>query len=467
MAEITLPYKWQPREYQIPTWNYLSNGGTRAVLCFHRRAGKDDVCLHHTACAAHERPGSYWYLLPEYSQARKSMWNAINPHTGKRRIDDAFPPELRRKTLEQEMMIEFHNGSTFQLVGSDNFNSLVDSLPVGLVFSEYAISNPSAWAYLMPILEENGGWAVFNSTPRGKNHFKTLLEFAQKEEGWFADVRPADRTGVFSEKQLGNILKTLQAQYGDEFGYAMYMQEYYVSFDAAIPGSIWGDCVTKAEMEGRVTEVPVNPQYLVYTAWDLGRTDDTAIWFFQLINGSIHVVDYHASSLKEIEFYADFLRNWKAKYGIEYGTHFVPHDARPRRLGMGGKSILQQFQDHNVGRFVITANLDVQEGIQAARATFPRCRFDATRCSDGIEALKQYHRSWDEEKQQFSNVPVHDWSSHAADSFRYLSLSWKHPKTKEELPPRDLMKGSINNVSFGELKKQHFKRMAAKREMGI
>lgn len=392
------------------------------------------------------------------------MWTAINPHSGKRRIDDAFPPELRKKTLEQEMMIEFHNGSNFQLVGSDNFNSLVGSPPVGLVFSEYALSNPSAWAYLMPILEENGGWAVFNSTPRGKNHFKTLLEFAQREEGWFADVKPANKTGVFSEKQLQNILKTLQAQYGDDFGYAMYMQEYFVSFDAAIPGSIWGDCVTKADMEGRITEIPVNPEYLVYTAWDLGRTDDTAIWFFQLINGSIHVVDYHASSLKEIEFYADFLRNWKSKYGCQYGTHFVPHDARPRRLGMGGKSILQQFNDHNVGRFVITANLDVQEGIQAARATFPHCRFDAVRCADGIEALKQYHRSWDEEKQQFSTVPVHDWSSHAADAFRYLSLSWKHPKTKQELPPRDAMQGSINNISFGELKKQHFKRMQAQRE---
>jgi hypothetical protein len=133
---------------------------------------------------------------------------------------------------------------------------------------------------------------------------------------------------------------------------------------------------------------------------------------------------------------------------------------------MGGKSILQQFQDHNVGRFVITANLDVQEGIQAARATFPRVRFDATRCADGLEALKQYHRSWDEEKQQFSTAPVHDWSSHAADAFRYLSLSWKDPKTKQIVPSQidRIMKGNISSITFGELKKQHLRRMAAKRE---
>ena len=119
---------------------------------------------------------------------------------------------------------------------------------------------------------------------------------------------------------------------------------------------------------------------------------DNAIWFFQVIGQEIHIVDYHASSLKEIEFYANYLREWKKSNGVEYGTQFVPHDARHRRLGMGGKSILQQFQDHNVGRFVIVANLDVQEGIQSARATFPRVRFDAKRCEDGIECLKQYYR---------------------------------------------------------------------------
>ena len=180
--EIKLPYKWQPREYQKPLWEYLSAGGKRAVARWHRRAGKDEVFLHHVACAAHERTGTYWYMLPEYGQARKAMWDAINPKTGKKRIDDAFPQEIRKRTLDQSMMIEFHCGSTFQLVGSDSFNALVGSPPVGLVFSEYAISQPSSWGYLMPILEENGGWAGFNSTPRGKNHFKRLCEFAAKED---------------------------------------------------------------------------------------------------------------------------------------------------------------------------------------------------------------------------------------------------------------------------------------------
>lgn len=476
--QVSLPNNWTPRPYQRPLWEYLGRGGKRAVLRWHRRSGKDDVLLHHTACAAHERKGNYWYLLPEYAQARKSMWDAINSHTGKKRIDEAFPVPLRKTTRDQEMMIQFHCGSTFQLVGSDNFNSLVGSPPVGLVFSEYALSNPSSWAYLMPILEENGGWAAFNSTPRGKNHFKGLCDFASKEPGWFYEHLAANKTGVFTTEQLASILRQYQSNHGMEFGKALFEQEYYVSFDAAIPGSIWGDCLRKADQEGRIGHIPHDPLFPVHTAWDLGRTDDTAIWFFQLIAGEIHVIDYHASSLKEIEFYADILR---AKPDSEdgedvkalkertkeyvYGTHWIPHDARPRRLGMGGKSILQQFIDQKVGRFVIAPMLDKQEGIQAARKTFPICLFDATNCEDGIEHLKSYHREWDDEKKMFLDNPVHDASSHAADAFRYLSLVWRHPKTKETSDPLQtrLMQSSVNVQTFGQIKKKHLQKMKSLR----
>jgi phage terminase large subunit len=470
VPNVTLPHEWKPRPYQGPLWRYLMDGGKRAVLRWHRRSGKDDVLLHHTACAAHERKGNYWYLLPEYAQARKSMWDAINPHTGKKRIDEAFPQPLRKTTLNQEMQIVFHVGSTFQLVGSDNYNSLVGSPPVGLVFSEYALSNPSSWAYLMPILEENGGWAAFNSTPRGRNHFKNLCDFAGKEPGWFYSALPATKTKVFSQDQLDSILRQYQSTHGEDFGKALFEQEYYVSFDAAIPGSIWGDCLRKLERQGRIGEVKHDPHFPVSTAWDLGRTDDTAIWFFQLIGGQINVIDYHASSLKEIEFYADLLRNKSKELNYAYGTHWIPHDARPRRLGMGGKSILQQFIDQKVGRFVIAPNLDRQEGIQAARATFPRCNFDKERCEDGLECLKQYHREWDEESRVFLDNPVHDWSSHASDAFRYLSLVWKHPKSTEPSMPLTTTSGEIRQMktgtglNFGQLKKRHLMKMREQRD---
>lgn len=458
---IELPYNWTPREYQRPLWDYLRRGGKRAAVSWHRRAGKDEVFLHHTAVQAHLRVGNYWYMLPEYSQARKSMWNAVNPHTAKRRIDEAFPKEIRKSTREDEMMIQFLNGSTFQLVGSDNFNSLVGSPPVGLVFSEYALSNPSAWAYLMPIVEENGGWAAFNSTPRGKNHFKELLEHAKKNPKWFGQVLTAEQTGVFRPEQLDDIKSQMIANHGVEFGTALYLQEYYCSFDAAIMGSIWGDCIATAEAEGRIGAVSHDEKYPVYTAWDLGREDATAIWFFQIVGKNLHIIDYHESNHKDIPFYAELLREKKRTRGFDYGVHYLPHDARPRTIAAGGKSILQQFIQENVGKFNIAPRLDVQEGIQAARATFPMCKFDALHCEKGLEALRAYHHEWDDEKKTFGLAPSHDWSSHGSDSFRYLSLCWKFHKTRElEAPLQErLIRDSVQHIRFGALKDRFLKKM--------
>lgn len=488
MGKITLPNNWLPRGYQNEAWRYLVGGGKRCVLKWHRRSGKDEVFLHHVAVEAHKRVGNYWYMLPEYSQARKSMWDAVDGHSGKRRIDRAFPQEIRETTREQEMMIKFRNGSTFQLVGSDNFNSLVGSPPIGLVFSEYALSQPSSWGYLMPILEENGGWAGFNSTPRGKNHFKRLCEFAQKEPGWFYSSLNADQSGIFSPEQLGSILRQLQAEHGDEYGMALYMQEYFVSFEAAMPGSIWGDCVARLEAAGRVqtdanpVAVPHTPGYPVFTGWDLGFDDDTTCWFYQVLPDDagtpsgghpLHVIDYEEENFKDVEFYCTMLLNKHVQHGYVYGTHWLPPDARPRTIAAGGKSILQQFQEYNrdhqgkLGRFAIAPKLDVQEGIQAARATFPHCRFDGARCEIGIDHLKAYRREFDEENNVFSSQPKHDGASHAADGWRTVAVSWRRSKAEShpvQTPRQRLMNGSIDRITMGEIRRNHLTRVRSMRE---
>lgn len=466
-VQITLPNNWAPREYQKPLWQYLSRGGTRAVAKWHRRAGKDEVFLHHTACAAHERVGNYWYLLPEYAQARKSMWDSVNPHSGKRRIDEAFPKEVRKRYSEQEMLIGFHNGSTFQLVGSDNYNSLVGSPPVGLVFSEYALSNPAAWAYLMPILEENGGWAGFNGTPRGKNHYYQLCKTAARTPGWFFQDLRAEQTGVFTSEQLEAIKQQLQDIHGDTFGEAIFRQEYFGSFDAATPGAIWAEFLDRAQLQGRIGVVPFDSAVEVQTAWDLGRTDATAIWFYQHVGSEIHVIGYHESSLKDIPYYADLLRAWAKERKARYGTHWLPHDARARTLAAGGKSIQQQMIAQKVGRIAIAKRLDHVEGIQAARATFPFCWFDEENCGDGLEVLRSYHYEWDEEKRVFSSMPAHDWASHGSSAFRTLSLSWKRPKEgKPNAPIQDRIGEAKfdRGVTFGAMRDAHLRARRAERE---
>ena len=223
--------------------------------------------LHHNACSAFERVGNYWYMLPEYSQCRKAIWDAVNPHTGKKRIDEAFPLEIRSKTLSQEMKIEFPNGSTWQLMGSDNYDSLVGSPPIGLTFSEYALSNPSSWGFLRPILLENGGWAIFNSTPRGKNHFKKLCSLAERKESWFYQKLTVDDTGIFTKEQLMSELEELQDEHGETYGMAIWLQEYYCSFEAAIPGAIWGAQTTKVVLDERVGDYPYIKGSKVFTAW--------------------------------------------------------------------------------------------------------------------------------------------------------------------------------------------------------
>ena len=479
--EIRLPHRWSPRPYQAALWEYLRNGGTRAVECAHRRWGKDEVCLHHTACAAHERVGNYAHMLPEYAQARKAIWDAVNPHSGLRRIDEAFPDAIRAAVNDQEMKIRFTNGSTWQVVGSDNYNSLMGTSFAGIVKSEESLSNPSAWGYLAPILRENHGWCIFIGTPRGHNHFEDLLKTARAEQGWFAEVSPATATSVFTAEDLAEELRQLQALHGVDYGYAVWRQEYFCSFDAAIPGAIWADCVDRAERDGRIVDFDTVAGTRVYTAWDLGRTDDTAIWWYTMRGHELDVLDHFAAPGMDIlnpehpsKSLVHILQERRDQRGWVYGTHWLPHDARPRTLAAGGKSILQQFMDAThadrlLGRFSIGPRLDRQEGIQAARATFPRCRFHRTRTEQGMKSLRAYHRAWDDEKKMFLDVPVHNWASHDADAFRGLALSWK--AVKEADAPvslaEQLLRSNPAAQTMGTIRDRLFRRKRAEREWSM
>lgn len=412
-------------------------------------------------------------MLPEQAQARKAIWTQVDPHTGLNRVDVAFPKELRARTNDQEMFIELKCGSTWQVVGSDNYNSLVGSSPRGLVFSEYALANPSAWAYLRPILRENKGWAIFISTPRGKNHFYNMMQLAKHEADWFAEVVTCDDSGLLTKEELDADLRELQAEHGESYGKSIWLQENFCSFDAAIPGAIWAESLDQLQRAGALCDFDHSTSP-VFTGWDLGRTDDTAIWFYQFRGDQIDVIDYWADNGCEI-YDADrpekslvhILLAKARQHAYRYATHWVPHDARPRRLGMGGKSILQQFHDAaklhpELGRFAVAAKLDVQEGIQAGRRTFQRCRFHATRCDLGLQALRHYHREWDPDKRLYTDVPVHDWSSHPADAWRTVALTWQ-PSKMEALPGPD-SGVVVTPWTFGDMKKYHFDQMRLRRE---
>ena len=465
---IDLPNNWIPRDYQQNLWSALKTT-KRSFVVWPRRHGKDDVMLHHNACSAFERVGNYWYMLPKYTQCRKAIWEAVNPATGKLRIDEAFPHAIRAGINNQEMRIPFLNGSSFQVMGSDNSDALVGSPPIGLTFSEYALSNPSSWGYLRPILLENGGWAAFNTTPRGKNHAYRLMNLAEKSEDWFFELLTSDQTGLYTPLQLQIELEELSSEHGETYGKALWLQEYFCSFDAALPGSIWGEATSLLQSEGRLKTVPHTKGYPVHGSWDLGKDDDTAIWFYQVVENSLNIIDYHEKNFKDVDYYAEYLRDHGQENEWRYGAHWLPHDARPDRMGQGGKTILQQFIDHSdqielednykIGSFAITPSFSKQDGIQAARKTFKVAQFDKSRCEVGFDHLKAYTRKYDEKEKTFSEEPKHDLHSHASDSFRYLALTWKKSK-KTQIVVSDeqkLINGNIIGITYGQLAKQHFK----------
>ena len=476
---IRLPASgWKPRPYQQGVWNYLAKGGKNAVVIGHRRFGKDAICLHHTACAAHERVGSYVHFLPFYSQARKALWDQVDGHTGKRRIDECFPQELRAVTREDEMFIRFKNGSTWQLAGSDNYNALVGTSYVGMTHSEYAIADPSAQSYFAPILMENGGWQLFITTPRGKNHAHAMYRYAQKQmiagADWYAELASVVQTGAMKPDLLKAELERLQELHGDEYGLAHYEQEFLCSFDAATPGAIFADSIRRMEAEGRVSTVPLLEGIPVHTGWDLGRTDDTVIWWFQMFAGEPRVVDVHASNGKDVPFYAQVLEAKRKERGFEYGVNYLPHDARPRTLA-ASRSVLQQLDDCNrqmsgkLGTFQIAPRLDKQEQIQALRATLNVAWVDGERCAKGVEALRSYHREWDDEKRVFKDSPEHDWSSHWADAAMTMAVAWKKgmvPRGEKEGTSARASDGrSIGpGLTFGERKAQHLRARKLERQ---
>lgn len=358
-------------------------------------------------------------MLPEADQARKAIWEAVDPATGRRRIDQAFPKALRETTRETEMMIRFVNGSVWRVVGSDNYDSLVGSTPYGIIFSEYALANPAAWDYLRPILAANGGWAAFIYTPRGDNHGKQLYDYAKTSDDWFAERLTVDDTNVFTEQQLANELAEMQDRHGHDDGQALFDQEYRCSFVAPLIGSYFARLIEQAEKSGRVAAVPVDPNYPVHSAWDLGVGDATAIWPFQVTPTSIRLVDYYEASGQGIEHYAQ----WLDSKGY-HGTDLLPHDAKQRvPVGNPPRTRIEIMLELGRKPQIVPLHF-IPDGISAVRKTLPLCVFDAVKCQQGLRALRNYRRQWNEQRKTFADVPLHDWASHGADGFRTLAMGW-------------------------------------------
>jgi hypothetical protein len=335
------------------------------------------------------------------------------------------------------MFIRLRTGSTFQVVGSDNFNSLVGSPPIGITFSEWALANPAAWAYLSPILAENGGWASFITTPRGNNHAKGMYDSVKgnifdpvsNPRGWFVEVLKASDTNAIAAETIEEQRGVYIGLFGKAIADLLIEQEFYCSFAGAMVGAYWGAEVAAADAEGRIGVVPVNWDYPVHTAWDLGKAANNPIWCFQVINNIPHIVDFYRPESDDIEDWCKWLDD-KGYHGNDYVPHDIMHP-------VWGTKRTRYDTLKSLGRKPKQVGMvSVADGINAGRKTIQLAKFDAERCELGIEGLKNYRREWDDELKRFRDTPVKDWAEHIGSSWRYLGLAWKEEATSAAPPPK-------------------------------
>jgi hypothetical protein len=439
-VEIDLPFKWRPREYQAAAWKALEAGKKRSALVWHRRAGKDLFAINWCACQVFQRVGLYWHVLPTYNQGRKVVWEGrtrdgrafLDHFPGHDHIGEEGSPIVRKR--QDTMGLWFANGSSYQVVGADEPDRLVGANPIGVIFSEWSLMSPTVWELLRPILAENGGWAVFIYTPRGRNHGYRTLRMAEKSKNWFAEVLTSDRTGV-------PPLEVIEDERAEGMPEEMVQQEFYCSFDAPLVGSYWGDQL-QAMMEGerethRITSVPHEPGLPVTTSWDLGMADATSIWFHQRVGRENHLIDYYQSSGVGLEHYAKVLH----EKPYVYSEHLVPHDAMMRELGTG-KTRVEQARLFGL-RMRVVQRISLTDGINAVRLMLPTCWIDEEKCKDGIEGLRQYTKEKISDEagvngeSVFRDKPLHNWASHPADALRTLAVGMRQIRDdrKVNYPP--------------------------------
>lgn len=414
---VTLPHLFEPRDKQLPFLRAMDGGMDRAVLVWHRRYGKDTVCFNFMVKKAYERIGNYYYFFPTYKQGRMVIWDGRGKdgHT----FLDHIPKEIiKGNPNKSEMKVELINGSIIQIIGLDKFDSKMGTNPMGCVFSEYSLQNPAAWDHIRPILRENKGWAVFNFTPRGQNHGYKIYEMARKNPKWFCELLTVDDTNLLTPE---DIEEERLAGMSDN----LILQEFYCDFTAANDGAYYGKQMKEAGEDGRIREIRFDPDLTVDTWWDLGVNDANSIWFIQTLRSprEIRVIDFYQNTDEGLGHYLSILQQKAMKYHYVYGSHYAPHDIKVREYTTG-TSRLDTAKKMGID-FKIAPNESVAEGIEAVRQIIPVCWFDEEKCEKGIDALKSYHKSWDDVHKVFRNAPAHDWSTHPADAFRYMALSHK------------------------------------------
>ena len=401
-VEVVIDYK--PRDPFLA----LHNRKTRFLACVaHRRAGKTVACVHELNKQAMTSTGArYAYIAPHYVQAKDVAWDYLK---------QAAAPIPGVQFNESELKVTYPTGSTVRLYGADNYDRLRGLALWGVVLDEYGDMDPRAWSEVIrPALADHAGWAIFIGTPKGDNHFREICDRAQHSDDWAFLKLKASETGLLNQDELNAARLDMTEE--------QYAQEFECDFSVGVPGAYYAKLLQDAEDEGRIGNVPHDPSLPVYTAWDLGIGDSTAIWFAQVAGREIRLIDFYEASGVGLDHYVHKLTEGK-RQAYKYAKHWLPHDVQAKELGTGRsrEEVLRQLGL----KIEVVPQLSVDDGITASRMILPRCFISRPLCEHGLKALKNYRAEWDEKRKVLKPRPLHDWSSHAADAFRYLAVSYR------------------------------------------
>jgi len=402
---VQLPNRFTPREYQKPLFKAIIDDGVKRAACvWHRRAGKDKAFLNILTIKAVETMANYAYYFPTATLGRKAMWDNIDVRSGMRAIDH-IPAELVEKTNEQQMKITLVNGSTIQILGTDTLD-VVGGNYYGVVFSEAGQHNPLAWDYTRPILRENGGWALFNGTPRGKNWWYNLFNQNLNNPAWYCQFLTIDDTNTITEADLEEERVAGMTE-------AMIQQEYYCDWSIAMPGAIFAAEINKARLAKRISDDILWFRELpVYTSFDVGAAHNQKVWIWQMVGDRINYLEALSGS-NECKTPADWSARLLGKK-YRYGAHFIPHDAGAEHGGLWQEALDTGGLSHVV---VVPRQLSVWDGINLSTDAFERVHINESGCKDGIQALDSYHSKEERDGVSIKDVPTHDWASHFSDAF--------------------------------------------------
>jgi hypothetical protein len=401
-SEIVIPY--EPRSV---FWPYHGRKSRWACIVAHRRAGKTVAVINDLIRKAltSTRPNPrVAYVAPYFKQAKDVAWQYLLDFTA---------PIPERKINASELRVDLPNGGRVRLYGADNPDSLRGIYLDEVCLDEFADMDPRVWSEVIrPALSDRSGGATFIGTPRGHNALYEIAERAKREQpDWYFSLLKASETGLVPGDELAAARQDMSV---DE-----YEQEYECSFEAAVKGAFYAREIERARAERRIGAVAYDRYLPVMTAWDLGFTDATAIWFAQAAGQEIHLIDYYEASGVGLDHYAAEI----AKRGYKYSKHYLPHDVQAHELGTG-RSRVQTLRELGINPVVIPQHT-VLDGINAVRRLFDRMWFDEEKCRRGIEALTLYRREWDEKGKVFRSKPLHDWTSHASDAMRCFAAGFK------------------------------------------